>query len=176
MPTLCLIQNSKRNYHGKGEQATGKRLVTLATAPTSISGNRASGLANRYASVCAQGRRIFVQFDLFADSEKNPAEFAINCITVPKIDRREDLQGKKVSVSRDDDYDDYDTGQNELAESVIVVADQTLELERLVLRFGKITDKRFEVTLKARCTGGDMADDESEISVSGKFVARIMGR
>jgi hypothetical protein len=102
--------------------------------------------------------------DLFADSQKNEAGFAINCITFRDATSPDTLQGKAFSLDQDSD-DPY----NELGESVVVEGDETLELEKLALRFGKIDDTFLDVALKAVCEG-----DEGSVSVTGKLWAKIV--
>lgn len=106
--------------------------------------------------------------DLFADSEKNPAGFAINGLLIRNVGRPEDLQQKRVSrdANSGDPY-------NELAESVIVEQGETLELQKLALRFGKLSGRQLEVTLKAVC---ENFGEDADVPVRAAFRARLMGR
>lgn len=106
-----------------------------------------------------------------AETEKDEmmAGLAINCIAVQGLSGLTDLSGKIVSLGDGE----HDPMNNELGESVIIEGGSTLELERLALRFGDVTNGDIGVWLEATCFRFAGKKEEQQIPVHGYFLARL---
>jgi len=112
-------------------------------------------------------------FSLHAVTDPEDAEpragVAINCIVVQGLPSLRDLDGRTISIVDGQ----ADPMNNELSESVIVESGETLELQRLVLRFGEVTGDQVEVKLEAVCFNPTGNPEERSIGVYGRLWARI---
>jgi hypothetical protein len=97
------------------------------------------------------------------------AGLAINGIVVQGLSNLTELSGKIVSLGAGED----DPMNNELGESVIVEGSSTLELERLLLRFGDVADGNIEVRVEATCFSLAGKKRERNIPVSARFLAHV---
>lgn len=100
------------------------------------------------------------------EEEGYQAGLAINCIAVQGLSHLRELQGRTISLGEGQ----ADPMSNELGESVVVEPGKTLELDRLVLRFGEVAEEHIGVELEAVCSD---PEDEQDIEVHGHLSARI---
>jgi hypothetical protein len=111
-----------------------------------------------YLDIREEGLRL----SLHAEGKTPEAVVALNCLTLPGARRigpaALELEGAGAG------------GLNELAESVVRGAGETLELDSLRLAFGPPMQGCVPVSLDAVCHGRD----EEEIPVRGRFSARIV--
>jgi hypothetical protein len=103
------------------------------------------------------------------ENVENMAGLAINCISIQGLSSLTELSGQIVSLGAGE----HDPMNNGLSESVIVEESSTLELERLVLRFGEVNDGGIEVRVEATCFSLAGKKGERNIPVRGRFLARV---
>ena len=95
------------------------------------------------------------------------AGFALNSLSVSEATKISDLSGRQYSFGTDSENSD-----SEIRESVFWrPRDQTLEIESLILTFGKITDESIELDVAAKCFDHD---GNTNIAVIFKGDAKII--
>jgi hypothetical protein len=93
--------------------------------------------------------------------------FALNSLSVSEATKISDLSGRQYSFGTDSENSD-----SEIRESVFWrPRDQTLEIESLILTFGKITDESIELDVAAKCFDHD---GNTNIAVTFKGDAKII--
>jgi len=93
--------------------------------------------------------------------------FALNSLSVGEATKISDLSGRQYSFGTDSENAD-----SEIRESVFWrPRDQTLEIESLILTFGKITNESIELDVSATCFDHD---GNTNIAVSFKGGAKII--
>jgi hypothetical protein len=93
--------------------------------------------------------------------------FALNSLSVGQSAKISDLSGARYSFGTDSENPD-----SEIRESVFWrPRDQTLEIESLILAFGKITNESIELDVSAKCFDHD---GNTNIAVTFKGDAKII--
>ena len=129
----------------------------------------AGGINYQMGEVAISSRCIdgYLMIDILTDGDK--AGIALNCISLGGLKSLDQLQNRSFKFASNEDET-----ENELGESVVFRSQEledTLEIEKLEIQFGKISDNVFPIALTARCFG--YTKEDSDIPVSTSFLAKM---